>query len=99
MPKVTFLPLGTTCEGEVGESILDVALNNDIPLQHVCGGFCACATCHVKVKSGKEFLSEQQSDELDRLEMASDISQESRLGCQSRLLGGDVTVEIMNLDQ
>lgn len=97
MPKVTFLPMKLTVDAQVGESILDVALNHDIPMQHACGGFCACATCHVHVISGMENLSSKEPDEEDRLGTADRLTDQSRLGCQSRI-SGDLTVEIMNLD-
>ena len=32
---------------EAGDSILEIALKNDIDLHHNCGGVCACSTCHV----------------------------------------------------
>ena len=37
---------------EPGQSILEVALKNDIELHHNCGGVCACSTCHVYVQQG-----------------------------------------------
>ncbi len=39
MPKVTFLPDNETVEVKEGSSILDAALDNDIWLDHNCGGF------------------------------------------------------------
>jgi len=103
MPKVTFLPANVTVEFETGrlpyqehgrpESILDVALNFDIPLEHACGGNCACTTCHVIVRQGDQNLSEMEDDEADRLDMAADLTLHSRLGCQS-VVQGDVVVEI-----
>ena len=61
--KVTFLPLNKTVEvddekypladhGKPG-SLLDIALANDIHLEHNCGGSCACTTCHVIVQGGR----------------------------------------------
>jgi 2Fe-2S ferredoxin len=98
MPKVTFLPLNVTHEAKEGESILDVAINYDIPLQHACGGFCACTTCQIVVKSGGNTgLSEMEDEELDRLERASSLGTGARLGCQARV-HGDVVVEIVNLE-
>jgi len=97
LPKITFLPMNQTFEVSKGESILEVAINNDVPLQHACGGFCACTTCHVHVKSGAENLSEMEEDEHDRIETVSDLTPSSRLSCQAKI-NGDVTVEIMNLD-
>jgi ferredoxin, 2Fe-2S len=101
VPKVTFANIGKTVEFESGklpyqehgkpESILDVALNFGIQLEHACGGSCACTTCHVHVKSGEQNLSPAEEDELDRLDMAADLQLNSRLGCQA-VVKGDITV-------
>ena len=62
--QVTFLPEGKTVQFEHGslpnkdhgkeQSLLDVALNYGIPLDHACGGNCACTTCHVWVKEDRK---------------------------------------------
>jgi ferredoxin, 2Fe-2S len=103
VPKVTFVNTGQTVEFESGklpyhehgkpESLLDVAMNFGIQLDHACGGSCACTTCHVVVKAGDDHLSEPEDDELDRLDMAPGLTLHSRLGCQA-VVTGDVTVEI-----
>ena len=103
VPKVTFVNIGKTVAFESGklpyhehgkpESILDVALNFGIQLEHACGGVCACTTCHVHVKAGDRNLSEPDDDELDRLDMAADLQLNSRLGCQA-IVKGDVTVDM-----
>jgi 2Fe-2S ferredoxin len=103
--EVTFLPEGKTVQFEHGklpyqhhgepQSLLDVALNCGITLDHACGGNCACTTCHVWVKEGADSLSELKDDEADRLDMAADLQLNSRLGCQARILKpGKVVVEI-----
>jgi ferredoxin, 2Fe-2S len=103
--RVTFLPENKTVEFEHGklpyqehgrpESILDVALNFGINLDHACGGNCACTTCHVVVRKGKECLSEMDDDEADRLDMAADLQLDSRLGCQVQITKPcDIVVEI-----
>lgn len=74
-------------------SLLDIALNAGIPLEHACGGSCACTTCHVIVKSGDKNLSEMDDDEQDRVDTAAGVTLRSRLGCQA-VVSGDVTVEI-----
>lgn len=74
-------------------SLLDVALNVGVPLEHVCGGNCACTTCHVVVRAGMNNLSEMEDDEVDRLDTAWDLTPQSRLGCQA-IVRGDVTCEI-----
>jgi 2Fe-2S ferredoxin len=93
MPKVTFLPDNETVEVKEGSSILDAALDNDIWLDHNCGGFCACTTCHVIVKAGEDNLSEMEEDEDDRLDGAEGLTLSSRLGCQACIFG-DVVMEI-----
>lgn len=101
--KVTFLPMNVTVEvddvdfpyGDHGKpgSILDIALKNQIRLEHNCGGNCACTTCHVIVRSGAENLSEMDEAEEDKLDQAPGLTPYSRLGCQS-VVTGDVVVEI-----
>ena len=103
--KITFLPENRSVEFELDKlpykyhgkprSILDVAENFNIFLDHACGGNCACTTCHVWVKQGKESLSEMDDDEADRLDMAADLQLNSRLGCQAVIeKPGEVVVEI-----
>lgn len=93
MAKITFLPENKTVEVPEGTSILEAALENDVWLEHNCGGFCACTTCHVIVRSGEENLSEMEDEEEDRLDTAEGLTLTSRLGCQARVTG-DVVVEI-----
>ena len=78
--------------GEPG-SLLDVALNFGLPLEHVCGGNCACTTCHVIVRSGGSNLSDMQDEEADRLDTAWDLTPDSRLACQA-IVRGDVVCEV-----
>ena len=101
--KVSFLPYDITLEVEEGQfpfgthgkpgSLLDIALAHKVPMGHNCGGSCACTTCHVMVKEGKENLSEMEMDEEDRLDMATELTLSSRLGCQA-VVNGDVVVQI-----
>lgn len=98
MPKVTFLPVNMTVEAREGESILDTAIAHDVPLPHACGGFCACTTCRIEVRSaGAAPLSDMDEDEQERLEQVGCLIPGSRLGCQAKV-HGDVIVEIMSPD-
>ncbi len=74
-------------------SLLDIALNHGVEMEHACGGNCACTTCHVVVKEGEDNLSPMEDDEADRLDLAADLTIHSRLACQA-VVTGDVTVEI-----
>jgi len=100
MPKVTFLPMNVTVDALKGESVLDVALNSDIPLEHACGGFCSCTTCHIKVIGDAEdhLLSPMEEEEKERIQDLDQLTPQSRLGCQAQILG-DVTVVIQNLSE
>ena len=103
--RLTFLPSGQSVEFEADklpyqehgkrQSILDVAMNFGIHLEHACGGNCACTTCHVVVKKGKQLLSECSEEEADRLDTAADLQLNSRLGCMAIIeKPGEVVVEI-----
>ena len=105
MPKVTFImkdKTERTVEFEHGklpydghglpESFLDVAMNLGIPLEHACGGSCACTTCHLFIREGMQNLSDMEDNEADRLDTAWDLRTNSRLGCQA-VIKGDVVAE------
>lgn len=76
-----------------GQSILEAAIENDIPLEHACGGCCACTTCHIVIKEGSENISAMQEDEADLIESKPGVTLKSRLACQSKV-HGNITIEI-----
>ena len=82
-----------------GLSILDIAEENDIHLNHNCGGVCACSTCHVYVEKGEEFLEEISDKEEDFIDRAINPRLESRLGCQCIILDEKAELEIQIPDQ
>ena len=77
--------------GTEGSSLLDICESHplDVELNHSCGGFCACSTCHVIVEKGAELLSEKEEDEEDRLGITESATPKSRLGCQARLVASE----------
>ena len=91
--KVTFLPMNVTVEAKPGQNILEVALANHIPLDHNCGGNCACSTCHVIVREGFDKLPPMSDEESDQLDEAEGLTLTSRLGCQVKVYQ-DIIVEI-----
>lgn len=100
MPKIIFLPHEELCpegavfEAKEGDSILDVALQNDIDIEHACEMSCACTTCHVVVREGFDSLEESDELEDDMLDKAWGLEPESRLGCQAMVKDEDLVVEI-----
>ena len=84
---------------EEGYSILEIAEDNDVHLNHNCGGVCACSTCHVYVEKGEEFLEEISDKEEDFVDRAINPRLESRLGCQCVILDEKAEIEIEIPDQ
>lgn len=78
------------CSNE--SSLLEVALENGIEMDHACGGNGACTTCMVKVIDGGENLTEITERE-EMMGMSAEYP-EYRLGCQC-CANGDITVELM----
>ena len=76
-----------------GESVLDVALNNGIQLQHNCGGVCGCSTCHVYVNAGGDDLPEISDKEEDFIDRAEYPRINSRLACQC-VVGQDMQLVV-----
>ena len=76
MPQIIFLPNEDLCpdgavvEAEKGESVLDVALKNDIDVEHACEKVCACTTCHMIIREGFDSLPESDELEDDMLDKA-----------------------------
>ncbi len=84
---------------EEGQSLLEVALKNDIELHHNCGGVCACSTCHLYVHKGEDSLEELSDKEEDFIDRAVNPRINSRLGCQCLLLESDGEIEVTLPDQ
>lgn len=94
MPIVRFKGYGET-EVPVGTTLLEAAQKIDAPEGYACGGVCACSTCHVYVKVGRDLLAEQEEEEEDILDKAFDVRADSRLGCQCTIeKEGIIEVEI-----
>ncbi len=100
MTKVTILPHpeicpeGITIEAEPGQTILDVALKNNVEIEHACEKSCACTTCHVIVRRGYDSLEPPIEREEDLLDRAWGLEPQSRLSCQAIVADEDLTIEI-----
>ena len=94
MPKVTYLqPDGSAQEIDAEEnwSLMQIAVEHKIKgIEGACGGSMACATCHVYIHPDWEDRvtaadNEQSEEEEDMLDMAFDVRDNSRLGCQVKV--------------
>ncbi len=84
---------------EPGQSILEIALDNNIELHHNCGGVCACSTCHLYLEKGMEHVEEISDREEDFIDRAVNPRLNSRLGCQCVLQDGEGEIEVTLPDQ
>ncbi|KAH1176174.1 ferredoxin-2, mitochondrial [Mauremys mutica] len=70
-------------QGRVGEDVLRLAQRHDIELEGACEASLACSTCHVYVS--QELLDKlpvPDEREEDMLDLAPQLQENSRLGCQ-----------------
>ena len=90
MVKITFVDFegqSRTVEAEIGSTVMEAAIRNDIPgIEAECGGACACATCHVYVDEAfLEKAPKAEPMEEDMLDFAHDVRNNSRLSCQIKV--------------
>lgn len=93
-PHKIIIPKGLTVYAKKGESILDIALSNNIQIDHACEKSCACCTCHCIIRKGFFSLSECTEQEEDLLDKAWGLERFSRLSCQTKIGIENIEVEI-----
>lgn len=66
-----------------GETVLEVAQENNVDMEGTCGGDMACSTCQVILKpEDMHRFPPPSEEEAEMLELALGVSATSRLGCQ-----------------
>jgi 2Fe-2S ferredoxin len=86
MPKMVFVGRDGSrkeVDAPLGLSVLEIAHRHGVDIEGACEGSLACSTCHVIVDAswfGK--LAKPTEDEEDMLDLAFDLQETSRLGCQ-----------------
>ena len=80
-----------------GGSLLDHLLRHDVPLPHECESAGACGTCVVEIRDGGLNLTSPDEDEHDLPAPAGAGRPGSRLACLAIPAGGDVEIEIPEL--
>ena len=66
-----------------GWRVMEIIRDHGLPMKAECGGCCACATCHVYV--AEEWIPRlypMRDDELETLDLAPAVTDQSRLSCQ-----------------
>ena len=70
-------------EATVGFSIMEIIRDAGLDIEAICGGCCACATCHCYIdEEWINKISTPDDDEESMLDQAFDIKKNSRLSCQ-----------------
>jgi uncharacterized 2Fe-2S/4Fe-4S cluster protein (DUF4445 family) len=85
--QVRFLPDEITVEAEVGQLLLDIALEAGVFIPAACGGSGGCGQCKVRIASGTV-----EALKVEKIHAAA-RAQGYVLACQSKITG-DVTVEV-----
>lgn len=66
---------------DMNMNIMELCKSYELPVKGTCGGMAMCASCQCYLESDHE-LPEQSDDELDMLDQAFFVEENSRLGCQ-----------------
>ena len=68
-------------------TLMEAAIDNIVPgISAICGGACACATCHVYIdQDWISRVSAKAQAEEELLEFVTDRQENSRLSCQIQL--------------
>lgn len=87
-------PMGKQTSVQTNDNLLSALLDNELQVSSECGGRGMCATCHVFIKEGMENLSPLNRREQRTLEVITTCNLNSRLACQTRVLGEGVVVQL-----
>lgn len=72
-----------TLEAVDGWRLMELLRDYGLGIEAICGGACACATCHVVIAAEwAKRLPEPREDELERLDDLPIVEPNSRLSCQ-----------------
>lgn len=82
-----FVNTDTIVDADPRLSVLDVALEHKIPINHSCEGMGTCGTCRVFVEEGIGLLDAPNDIEKEMIEARS-FDQQERLACQNPACAG-----------
>jgi len=75
-----------TAKGKDGDNLLDIVIDQEVDIDGfgACEGTLACSTCHLifKQEDFDKLPDEATDEELDMLDLAYELTDTSRLGCQ-----------------
>jgi len=94
LPHPDLCPEGLVFQTRQGRKLVDELLAKGIAIAHACEKVCACATCHVHVRSGAEFLAAPDDEEEDQLDDAWGVDAQSRLSCCIKVKGASLVIDL-----
>ena len=66
-----------------GWRVMEIIRDHGLPIKAECGGACSCATCHIYVDpTWSDRLHPARDEEIDMLDQAFAVADNSRLSCQ-----------------
>lgn len=93
-PHPDLCPEGISFDARQGKKLVDELLAHGIAIEHACEKVCACATCHVHLREGAEFVNAADDEEEDQLDKAWGLDAQSRLSCCVKVKGPALVVEL-----
>ena len=97
MPEVTFILQDGQVKkvtGDGGKTVLQIALENGIPMEHACGGNGFCTTCSCEVQEGQKMIEAAAVSPVNDKEVNMGVEgPDMRLGCQTQVFA-DITVKV-----
>lgn len=90
--KVKFIPMDKEFEITPEQSVLEVALANQIPIRTLCKGVPACSECRVRITEGENLVLPPNKAELNLIGSGYFVDQR-RLSCQLHCFG-NVTIDV-----
>ena len=90
--KIKFLPQNVEVKATSGQSVRDIAKEQNLPISSSCNGMCVCAECRVYVVEGENHILPPTEKEVELIGRGYVIDRR-RLSCQLFCFG-DVTVDL-----
>lgn len=90
--KVKFLPMQKEVEIKPEQTVLEVALANQVPIRTVCKGVPSCCECRVRIVEGENLVLPPNKAELSLIGSGYFVDHR-RLSCQLHCFG-DVTIDV-----
>jgi 2Fe-2S ferredoxin len=94
LPHPDLCPDGRVFQARGGRKLVDELLAQGLEIEHACEKVCACATCHVHIREGAEFLAAADEEEEDQLDDAWGLDGQSRLSCCVKVAGSALVIEL-----